>query len=124
MIELANTDYKLLYLPSSTGIPNQNPSKIELKSIKNLLTTKETMVTLLNLIQSGQCISSGYNHNTGFGSIQSTSTKCLCENQFPLRKNDSGICNGSFTNLKDGSIMNCSCTIKILDAGQIKNLGN
>lgn len=128
MNEIANTDYKIIYLQQSAATPNPNPTAIEVTSIKNKCGAgspnwQEILTTQLSLIQTS-CTLLGYTFVSGFAIIQPTAIKCSCQNQLPLRKDDFAQCTGTFTSNSDGSILQCSCRVSINDAGQNKVSGN
>ena len=77
------------------------------------------LLTKLTIIQTG-CNLPDYIHLNGTGTISATAIKCNMENTLPLRKDDSGVCNGQFVHSKSGSILNCSCRIYFSNAGQVK----
>jgi hypothetical protein len=121
--EISNEDYKLNYTPKSSATPSQNPTKIELKSAKNLINDKQVLITILTLLQNGNCVYPGYTHVNGTAVMQTTCEKCFAEEQKPFRKDDKATCTGTFTNNDDGSTYFCQCEVKIIDAGDNKTLG-
>jgi hypothetical protein len=69
--------------------------------------------------------STTYDFVSGGGVIIATSLKCKCETKFPLRLNDTGNCVGSWKlKVSPFTVIPCSCTMKIADAGQTKILSN
>jgi len=120
---LANEDYVIQITPNGSWTPGpaSGHSYIETKSSKNKTNGKETLVTVLGWTTNG-CTFPPNSFVSGGGSINATSTKCKCEAQFPLRKNDQGLCNGTF-NPPSGPPIPCNCTFKIQSAGQIKVKG-
>ena len=121
--EIVNTDYTLNYIPKSSATPSQQPTKIELKSTKNLINNKEILITVLTLLQNGNCIYPKHTHVNGTAVMQTTAEKNYAEEQKPFRKDDKATCNGTFTNNDNGSTYNCQCEVKIIDAGDNKTLG-
>lgn len=124
MLELlANEDYIILITPNGSWTPGvaTGHNYIEIKSNKNYANNKKILITTLAWVANG-CTFSPNIFVSGAGSIIATATKIKCETQAPLRENDQGVCNGSFTPPAGGSIP-CSCIFKIQNAGQTKVKG-
>ena len=61
---------------------------------------------------------------SGSGSITALAQKVKTETKLVLRKDDTGTCSGTWTRNSDGTVVPCSCNLKIADAGQTKVKGN
>jgi hypothetical protein len=137
-IEIANEDLEINFTPKTVPSDAVYSGDIPYNTngITFTLSTKVKCIdkfALLDKLQMTWAVGSApcpytstlYNFVSGSGSITATSLKCKCETKFPLRKNDSGTCSGSWT-LKASPFtsLSCSCTLKISDAGQQKVLCN
>lgn len=137
-LEIANEDLLINFTPVAVPPDAVYASDIpyDTTGITFTLSTKVKCVTkfaLLDQFQMAWAVGSApcpytsatYNFISGAGNIMATAQKCKCETKFPLRLNDTGSCSGSWQmKASPFTVMPCSCTVKIADAGQTKILSN
>lgn len=119
-LEIVNEDFIMTITPGGSWTPG-TPLYTMFKAIKLKVNGKFVLIWhLLWDMANKDCTKSGYTHQEGAGIIFPTGTKCFTNGDNPLRRTDSGTCNGTFKKNSDGSILNCNCTFELTDAGQSK----
>ena len=128
---IANENRKYKPEPTPLGSPwvPGNPDNwtfVEQKASKCNLSNKKALVGQITwtIGTAGGCTLAGYTFNGGTSTtpIIATTTKVKMDNLLVLRKGNSGVCAGSFTNPTPTTVI-CGCTVKIDDAGQTKVKG-
>jgi hypothetical protein len=116
---IVNEDFAITIAAAGAWVPGPAAGH----TYNKILTTKSKCGTKFILI--GQftwtavgCALAGYVFTGGGGSIATTAQKVLCETQAPYRENDTGKCNGVFTNIFGP--VGCSCQFTFTSAGQSK----
>lgn len=119
-LEIVNEDFAMTITPSGAWTPG-TPVYTMFKATKLKVNAKFALIMHLIWDMSNKdCILVGYTHQIGAGIIMPTGNKCFTNADNPLRRTDSGTCNGEFKKNSDGSILNCSCNFEITNAGQNK----
>jgi hypothetical protein len=120
-LEIANEDYAITITPGGGWTPG-NPNYTIFKATKLKANAKFVLILhilwqMLNL----DCVLAGYTLTSGGGIIMPTGTKCLTNGNNPLRRTDSGKCNGAFVqNVSPYAVILCNCNYEITNAGQSK----
>jgi len=132
--EVANEDLKVNFTktapPDAVYAGDQPIDAVKIVAIKATKTKANNKFVCANMITltftaGTPCphTSATYNFIAGAGSIPSTAIKTKVDNLTVLRKDDSGSCAGSWSlKVSPFTVLPCSCTLKISDAGQTKVL--
>ena len=133
---IANEDYQVeatslgAWLPGDPNSPTDMTFTL-IKATKANENNKKILVNNMNwIVIPAACTFAGHTHvaggsapvlppgfNTG-APINATAQDCKCDNLPVMRENDTGTCNGTFTNNSSGATVGCQCSFKISDAGQ------
>lgn len=115
-LEIANENRVISITPLGGWTP-ASPVYTEIPALFAKLSGAKILLDQITWTITG-CVLPTYSHVSGgsLNPILSTATKVKCDGKFVLRKNDSGVCQGTFS--KSGSTVTCSCNFQITDAGQ------
>ena len=118
-LEICNSDRIITITPLGAWIPG-NPNYTNFECTKLKVNSKFALIWHI-LWDIKDCIKAGYTFGVGGGIIMPTGIKCFTNGDNPLRKNDFGLCSGSFTNnVAPFDVVICSCKYEITNAGQSK----
>ena len=124
-LEIANEDFTITITPAGGWTPG-TPTYTMSKATKLKVNTKFALIWhLLWQMVALDCVLAGHTLINGAGMITPTGTKCFTNGDNPLRRTDSGKCNGVFKNNADPAVtVLCNCNYEITNAGQDKALCN
>ncbi len=118
-LEIVNDDFIITKTPGGPWTPG-NPVYTTFPCTKLKVNSKFALIwhilwQMLNL----DCVLPGNTLLAGGGMIMPTGTKCFTNADNPLRRTDSGKCNGSFQlNVPPFTVTLCNCNFEITNAGQ------
>ncbi len=111
--------FKLEYQQKTAAVPGLPDGMIPVAAqAPRLLADHKNVYCEQMTITATGCVLTGGVFITGVATILPTAVKCSTDKLKPLRENDSGICNGSFT--VGQTVVPCVCSVKISAAGQTK----
>lgn len=113
--EVANEDFTMAI--TKTNAEPGTPTYVIVKAGKASASGKKILVQTITWTMAG-CILSGGTFISGLGVMLATAMKTKCDSLAVMRKDDTGLCAGSFQ--VGSSVTACSCTFKIDNAGQTK----
>jgi len=114
---ICNTNSQVSYTENGSWTAG-NPTKVEIIDPLVKINSNPCTKQLLTVIPSG-CTYTGYNFIAGVGTISPGGSNVSIGNATPMRKKDSGTCNGTFVQTSPPySTISCNCDINYTDAGQ------